>query len=114
MKNFLKRLCASCCAVVLVACNCAFADGIVVDVNNSEAPSLLEEVVIDGGGEIQPNGVVEFIIGYVAGKAVDFLLSDLAYSSYTRIVIRQGRKYCIVYDGNPWSIDSAMYRVFQK
>lgn len=81
---------------------------------NDTYPEILETVQFDTEDVSPQGGVVEFFIGWVAGKALDFLLSYVANSSYSRTVTRGGRKYVIIYDGNPWGIDPQTYQVHQR
>ncbi len=108
MKRMLSILLAS--AMVFGNFNIASAEDIVTqnEFNNSKMP------IYENNPDVETYGLIEFITGYVGGKLVDFMLSEISGTSYTKIVTRNGIKYCVIYAGNPWGISPDSYRVYTK
>lgn len=103
--------------IILLSFILAFSNIFIVSAANIDdhyKEAVQQELSLDTYEYVEPYGLVEFITGYVGGKLVNFLLSEISGTEYTKIVTKNGIRYCVVYSGNHWTISSGSYRIFTR
>lgn len=54
----------------------------------------------------------EYVLLKIGEKTVEYALDYIINTGYSKIVVKNGVKYCVVYSGNPWGASEGSYRVY--